>query len=82
MLSDEQIAQLSAADKLALAQRLLAALGRDMGAPQAKPADTPMSSAELSAMQASLHTQVLGALSADAAATDWNAVRKQMLDRP
>jgi hypothetical protein len=76
-MTDEDITTLSNAEKLALAQRLLGALAADMGL--ATNDKKPLSSSELSAIQASLATQVHSALKADPAATDWNAVRRQVL---
>jgi hypothetical protein len=78
-MNDADIAALSSAEKLALAQRLLAALAADMGL--AASDKKPLSSSELSTIQASLATQVHSALKADPAATDWNAVRQQVLNR-
>jgi hypothetical protein len=78
-MNDKDIAALSAAEKLALAQRLLGALAADMGL--AVNDKKPLSSAELSALQATLATQVHSALKADPAATNWNAVREQVLNR-
>lgn len=76
-MTDSDIAALSSAEKLALAQRLLSALAADMG--MAADDKKPLSSSELVALQASLATQVHSALKADPAATDWNAVRQQVL---
>jgi hypothetical protein len=78
-MTDAEISTLSNAEKLALAQRLLGALAADMGL--AANDKKPLSSGELSAIQASLATQVHSALKADPAATDWNAVRQQVLNR-
>jgi hypothetical protein len=80
-MNDADITALTAAEKLALAQRLLAALSAELGG-QPDTLSLPMDSASLSALQASLLTQVQGSLSADPAATDWNAVRKQVLNQP
>ncbi len=79
MMSDVEIAALSAADKLALAQRLLSALASDVGA-SASPKNAPYSSADMAQMQASLAVQVQQSLTADPAKTDWNAVRHQILE--
>lgn len=82
-MTDTDITNLSSAEKLALAQRLLNALAADIGLPEAAAASPkkPLSSSDLSAIQASLATQVHSALKADPAATDWNAVRQQVLNR-
>lgn len=78
------MASLNAAQKLALAQRLLQALGNELQltpdeAVKAAKTTKALSGADMKAMQASLAVQVQQSLSADPASTDWNALRKQML---
>ncbi len=75
------ITPLSSAEKLVLAQRLLSALAADIGLEQDDKKDDkkPLSNSDLASLQASLATQVHSALNADPAATDWNAVRQQVL---
>jgi hypothetical protein len=80
-MNDVDIEALSSAEKLALAQRLLSALAADIGLPEAAAASPkkPLSRSDLSALQTSLATHLHSALKADPPATDWNAVRQQVL---
>jgi hypothetical protein len=82
-MTDAEIASLSSADKLVLAQRLLQSLASELDAKpiaaSSAPARQPLSSAELSGIQASLALQVHTSLKTHPAETDWNAVRRTAL---